>query len=141
LDIVSIREDPTSSIFLALSRRPCEVASTDEVEVNVEDGLTGAWAYVEDRTITVFDVAIASELGGDQLHVSEKLGVFECRLVQSFEMALRNDENVGRCAGIDVFKGEDAIVFVNLLRRNLAFDDLAKETVHSISDVRFQIED
>jgi hypothetical protein len=57
-------ESPSSEGLLLyaaqiLSRWPGKVASAEQVKVEMEDGLTAAWADVVDRAIAVLDVAFA----------------------------------------------------------------------------------
>ena len=52
-------------------------------------------------------------------------------------MPLRHDQDMRRRLGIDVVKGHDLIVLVNLLGVDLAADDAAEETAvvaHSAGD-------
>ena len=58
-----------------LAGRPLEIASADEVEVKVKDRLAAARADVEDGTVSVFYIALASEFGGDEVAVADDLGV------------------------------------------------------------------
>ncbi len=51
------------------------------------------------------------------------------RVFQINNVALRNDEDMRRRFGINVFKSVDLLVLVNFLGRNLAGNDFAKEAV------------
>jgi hypothetical protein len=44
-------------------------------------------------------------------------------------MLFGNDEDVGGSLGVDIFKGEDVLVFVDFLGGNFAGDDAAEETI------------
>ena len=105
--------------------------------MDVEDGLSAGGADVEDRAVSVFDLAVAPDLRSDELHVSEEFGVFSSRFVQTIDVTLGDDEDVRWRAGIDVFKNENLIVFEDFFRRNGAGDDLAEEAVHGVFDFRF----
>src|SRR3954466_551490 len=112
-----------------LTGRPREVASAEQVQVEMEDGLTAAWADVVDRAVPVFDVAFARELGGDHVRVTDNLEIIGGECVHADNVLLRNDEQVSWRLGVDVLKGEDEFIFVDFARGNVAGDDLAEETV------------
>src|SRR5258708_1666488 len=60
---------------LALARGPAQLAAAEQVQVQMEDGLSRAGAYVVDRAIAVFNAAFARDLCRDDLAVSQQLGV------------------------------------------------------------------
>src|SRR5580658_7657264 len=91
--------------------------------------LPGPGANVEHGTVSVLDVALASDLGSGKMAASNDLGVLSFGIFQSREMFLGNDEHVGRRFRADVFKGEDVLVFVNLPGGNLPADDAAENTI------------
>lgn len=65
---------------------PAEVAATEQVQVEMEDGLAGARAVVEDGAIAGEQVAFGGELGGDKLELAEESGVVLVRVLQRGEM-------------------------------------------------------
>jgi len=97
--------------------------------MEVEDGLSGAGADVEDGAVSVLDLALAGDLRCGQMTAADDFGIGRLGFFQSRKMSLWNDENVGGCLRVDVFEGEDVVVFVNFLGRNFAADDAAEETV------------
>jgi len=99
------------------------------VDVKVEHRLACAWAYVQDRSVSVLDFALARDLSGGKMTASDDLSVGGLGLFQSGEMTLRNDQYVRRGLGTDVFEGEDVFIFVHFLRRNLTANDAAEEAV------------
>jgi len=113
----------------SLSRGPGEWASAEQVNVQVEDGLPGAGADVEDGAVSLLDVALARYLGGGQVATADDLGVAGLSLFQSGKMLLGNNEHVRGRLGIDVFEGEHMVVFVHLLGGNLAAEDAAEKTI------------
>lgn len=57
--------------------------------------------------------------------------VFFGHVVQGGDVFFRNNQKVHRRLRVDVMKGEAVFVFVYLLGRNLAVDDLAEQAVHA----------
>jgi hypothetical protein len=97
--------------------------------VEVEDGLSGAGADVEDGAVSLLDVALAGDLGGGEVAAADDFGVAGLSLFQSGKMLLGNDEDMGGRLCVDVFKGEDVFVLVNSLGGNLAAEDAAEKAV------------
>ena len=95
----------------------------------MENGLSGTGADVKDSAVSLLDVALAGDLGGGQVAASNDFGVRGLGLLQSCKVFFGNDQDV--CGGlrIDVFKGEDMVVFVNFFCGNLATDDAAEKAV------------
>jgi len=107
------------------------------VDVQMKHGLACAWAYVQDRSVSVFDFALACNFCGSEMTAANDFGIGGLGFLQSGEMTFRNDQHVRWSLGINVFEGEDMFVFVDLLGRNLAVDDAAEEAVwigHSSPD-------
>jgi hypothetical protein len=99
------------------------------VDVEVEDRLSGTGAHVEDRSVSLLDVALAGDFGGCEVAAANDFRVGSFGFFQSRKMFLRNDENVRGCLGIDVFEGEDVGVLVNFLSGYFAADDPAEKAV------------
>lgn len=112
------------------------MASAEQVQVEVEDGLSGAGADVEDGAIAALDAALASDAGGGELALADQFSIFGLRFLQSGEVALGDDEDVRRGLRVDVLEGEGVLVLVNLLGGDLAGDDLAEEAIHKNAGAR-----
>lgn len=97
--------------------------------MQVEDGLPGAGADVEDGAVSLLDVALAGDPRGDEMAAADQFGVAGLSFFQSRKMFLGNDEHVRGRLGIDVFEGEHVLVFVHFLGRNLAANDAAEQAV------------
>jgi hypothetical protein len=97
--------------------------------MQVEYGLSRARAHIEDGAVSLLDVALAGDLGGGEVTAADDLGVFGLRFLESGEVLLRNYQHVRGSLRIDVLEGEDVIVLVNSLCRNLAAEDAAKKAV------------
>src|SRR5258708_4436832 len=101
--------------FSALSRRPGQLSSAEQMQVQMKHRLSRTRAYVVDGAIAVFNAAFASDFRGDDLAVAEQFGVGVLRFLKADDVFLGNNQHVRRRFGIDVFKGESLVVFVDLL--------------------------
>jgi hypothetical protein len=99
------------------------------MHMEVEDGLSGARTDVEDGAVSVFDVALAGNLRGDEMAAANDFCVAGLGLFQTRKVFLGNDENMRGRLRVNVFEGEDVIVFVNLLRGEFAPDDAAEKAI------------
>jgi hypothetical protein len=97
--------------------------------VEMEDGLAGAGADVEDGAVSVFDVALAGDLGGGEMAAADDFGVFCLGFFESGEMSFGDDEDVRGGLRVDVFEGEDVGVLVDFFGGDFAGDDAAEEAV------------
>jgi len=95
----------------------------------VEDRLSGAGADIENRSVSLLDVALARNLRGGEVTAANDFRVGSFCLFQSRKMFLRNDEHVGRRLGIDVFEGEDVGVLVDFLGGDFSADDATEKAV------------
>jgi hypothetical protein len=112
-----------------LSRRPGQRASAEEVDVEVEDGLSGAGADVEDGAVALLEVALAGDVGGGEVAAADEFSVGGFGFFQTGKMFFGNDQNVRGGLRVDVFEGEDVVVLVNLFRGDFAAEDTAEEAV------------
>lgn len=112
-----------------LSRGPCEGASAEEVDVKMEHRLSGAGADVENGAVSMLNVALAGDLGGGEVAAADDFGVGGLGLLQSGEMFLGDDENVGGGLRVDVFEGEDVVVLVDFFGGNFAAEDAAEKAI------------
>jgi len=97
--------------------------------VQVEDGLSGAGADVQDGAVSLLDVALAGDLSGGEVAAADDFRVAGLSFFQSGKMFFGNDQDVRGRLGIDVFEGEHVVVFVHFPGRNLAAEDAAEKTV------------
>jgi hypothetical protein len=104
--------------------------------VEVKNGLASAGADVEDGAVSLLDIALTGDLGGGEVAAADEFGVGGLGLLQSGKMFFGNDENVRGCLRVDVFEGEDVVVFVNFLGGNFAAEDAAEEAI-GIGHVEF----
>jgi hypothetical protein len=66
---------PQSVVQQALSRGPGQGAAAEQVDVEMEDGLSGAGADVEDGAVALLDVALAGDVGGGEVAAADEFGV------------------------------------------------------------------
>ena len=96
--------------------------------MQVEDGLPGAGADVENGAVSLLDFALAGNVGGCDVAAADEFGVDSLGFFQSRKMFPGNDENMRGRLWLDVFESEDVVVLVDFLRGNLAAQDAAEET-------------
>ena len=97
--------------------------------MEVEDGLSGAGADVEDGAVSLLDLALACDLGGGEVAAPDDFSVVGLSLFQSGKMFLGNDKDVGGGLRFDVFEGEDVFVFVNFFGGDFAADHAAEQAI------------
>jgi hypothetical protein len=105
------------------------MASAKQVHVQMKDRLPCSRTDVEDSTVTMLDIVLAGDPSGHQMTTADDFGVGILSLFQTSKVPLGNDEDVRGCLRVDVFKRENVLVFVNLLRRNFAADDAAEKAI------------
>ena len=97
--------------------------------MEVEDGLSGAGADVEDGAVALLEVALAGDVGGGEVAAADEFSVGGFGFFQTGKMFFGNDQNVRGGLRVDVFEGEDVFVLVNFLRGDFAAEDAAEEAV------------
>lgn len=99
--------------------------------MKVENGLAGALAVVRDQA-EICEPALARDRRGANRQSSEKTLVGRGNVGETRDVLLRDDQHVGRGLGRDVLEREHTLVFVDLLRGNLARDDPAEDAVGQV---------
>jgi hypothetical protein len=99
------------------------------VDVEVEDGLSGAGADVEDGAVSVLDVALACDVSGGEVATADDFCVGGLGLFQSGKMFFGDDEDVSWGLRVDIFESENVVVLVNFSGGNFAAEDAAEEAV------------
>lgn len=105
------------------------LSPAEQMQVEMEDRLSGVRADVIHGAISALKLAFAGELCRDELAIANQFCIGFACLIDADNMLFRHDENMRRRSRLDVFKGKNFIVFVNFFRRNAAGDDLAEEAV------------
>src|ERR1700722_17081582 len=101
------------------------------MDMQMEDGLSGARADVEYGAVSLLDIALASDLGGGQVAAADEFGIRGLGFFQSREMFFRNNQHVGGSLRIDVLEGEDGGIFIDFFGGNLAPEDAAEKATGS----------
>ncbi len=111
-----------------LARRPAEIATSQQVKVNVKHRLPGGFAVIHDRSIAIGgQVQIASDLREAEQRRADRRHIRLGHVIEAGDVFARNDNDVRRCLRIDVVKGDDVGIFVDFFRRDLAECDAAEE--------------
>src|SRR5580658_9420036 len=97
--------------------------------MKMEHGLACASAIVEDRAITVKQVALAGELRGNQMQLADHRLVFRSCVVQRNKMFSRAQQYVCRRLRAYIFEREKISVFVNNLGRNFSHGNFTESAV------------
>ena len=101
-----------TDVEVGLAGGPGHVASAEEVEMEVVDGLSAVGAGVEDDAVAVGEVLKAGDFGGGGEEVAEEGCVGWNSVGERGDVAFGDDEDVGRGLGIDVGDGEGEVVLV-----------------------------
>src|SRR5713101_5603696 len=108
-------------------RRPPHPSSGEQVEVQMKDDLSG-FAPGVGHEAKIRHAELSRESRGACDDLPQK-GRIRSSVVQVLQVFLRDQEDVRGRLRIDVLKSQDPIVFVDLLGRDLARHDLAKDAL------------
>src|ERR1035437_5920929 len=97
--------------------------------MEMKHGLPGAAAVVDDRTITVGQLALSGELCSHQLQAPEHCRVLSRGIGERNDVLPRTNQDVGRRLRMDVLKREDCLVLVHQLCGNFFSADLAEQAI------------
>lgn len=109
--------------------------STQQMQVQMENGLARVRAHVVHRAKSVLQLALAGDLCRHKLAIAHQFGIGLGRLINSDNMFLGDDQDVRRRLRLDVFKRKSLFVLINFFGRNFPGDDLAEEAVSHIKNV------
>jgi hypothetical protein len=112
-----------------LSRRPLQVSASEQVHVQVKDGLSGARADVKHGSIAILDAALPSNLRRRELAFPDQLGVLGHGFFQPVNVLLGDNQDMGWSLGINIVERVGMLVFVDFLGRDFPANDAAKQTV------------
>ncbi len=100
----------------------------ENMGVEVEDGLAGAGAVVDDQAVIAETIRLGGALGGQEQPAEEALiGVVGGG--EAVEMAFGYDQPVHGGGGFDVFENVIGVVFVDFLGRDLSRGDFTEEAI------------
>lgn len=95
----------------------------------MKDRLSRTRTNIKNGAVSVFDLALAGDFSRREMAAADQFGIVSLGLFQSRKMLLGDDEHVRGRLRIDVFKGQNVLVFMNFLRGNLSSDDAAEKTI------------
>src|SRR6266545_5841434 len=109
--------------------RPAHRPAAEDVEVEVVDRLAGGLAHVGHHPEAAGDALVARHLvdGADQ--AGQQGGVVVGDHLEAGEVLGRDDQDVGRCLGVDVAEGDHPVAVEDDVGRQLALGDLAEQAV------------
>jgi hypothetical protein len=101
------------------------------MDMQMEDGLSGAKADVKYGAVSLLDIALAGDLGGGQVAAADEFGIRGLGFIQSREMFFRNNQHMCGSLRVDVLEGEDVGIFIDFLGGNLAPEEAAEKATGS----------
>jgi hypothetical protein len=112
-----------------LTRRPTEAASAEEMDMKVEHRLTCVGADVDYGPVATLQTSLTGNLGGGEVAVADDLRITGLGFFETGEVALGDDQHVGRSLRVNVLKGNDLVVLIYLFGGNFTRDDLAEQAI------------
>ena len=109
--------------------RPLELAAAQDVEMDVKDGLTGTGPIIEDQTETVNEAEIGGKSCPGAHHPANKLFVLRLKEGRSGNMFFGDDQKMDRRLRCDIPEGQDVIIFIELVHRDIPGNYFTKKTV------------
>jgi hypothetical protein len=104
-------------------------ASAQQMQVKMMDSLPAVIARIHHHAISLLELLRARKFRRSRHQVAEQRLVLRQRSGLRDNMDLWNDEQVGRCLGIDVGKANAQLVFIDSVGWDVTRDDLAKQAV------------
>lgn len=115
---------------LLLTGRPGEMTARQDMEMDVEHGLAGAGAVIDDHPVSLrVQTFIFGDLFCRKEEMSDKLFIGLGHAVNFRYMFFGNNERVYGRLRIHIFKGGHKIIFVDDFGGDFFCDDLAENTV------------
>src|SRR5215213_8516422 len=116
---------------------PFHAPASEDVEMEVGNGVLGVVAHVEHEPVAVaFQALDAGHTLSHLEHLGQDPAVFGAHRVGRLDVHLGHDEHVAGKGGLDVAEGVGALGGRHLLGRHVSGHDLAKEAVAHRDDGR-----
>jgi hypothetical protein len=109
---------------------PVQIASAEDVHVDVKDRLPSLRSVVEDHA-EIVKTFLFGGFATDAQHFANQPLVFGSDSGRPADVLFRNHEKMYRRTGIDVAEGKQLVILKELGGRNFSPDDLAENTVVS----------
>lgn len=112
------------------SRRPRELLPAQQMHMQVEDGLSGMLPVIDDDTVTLGEPLLLGDLGCSHQQLPQNNLMLFLSLRQSGQslLLLGDNEDVHWRRRSDVPKGEDRLVLIDHVGRDLPADELVEDS-------------
>src|SRR3990170_3738371 len=111
------------------SGRPCHGPAAEEVEMEVEDALARLGSDVRHHPVAAAETGLVRDALDDAEEPDQQAGVGIGQGMGIGDVAARDDEHVRRRLRVDVAEGDDLVILVDPVGRDLARHDAAEEAV------------
>ena len=113
------------------ARRPSHVAAGENMKMQMRHALSRLLADVGHDAVTL-NALLLGELGNDLEDVRDDGAVLFVHARDRCDVRLRDHKKVHRRLRRDVVEGIAEVVLVDLVRRDVARDDLAEQTIRRV---------
>ncbi len=110
------------------TRGPVHIAAAENVHVDMKNGLSGLFAVIKNNPIVV-DALFLRNLGAFAHDFTDELLIFRRKACRSADMLFGDDEKVDRRLGRNIPEGQNVIVFVYDIGRDVSTGDFAEQAV------------
>lgn len=102
---------------------------TQDVNMQMRDSFASIWPVIDDQTVTgLGQSGFFRHLARLEQQVSKNLTMFGIGFGDSRKNLLRKNQKMHRRLRLDVFDGQDQVIFVHNLCRNLPGNDLLEQS-------------
>lgn len=106
-------------------------AAGEQMKMDMKHALPRLVVGVHHQPVTMLGEALlCGELFGGEKQLADQHGIIALQIIDRGDMFARNDQDVGRRLGVEITKGDDIPIFIDLGGWDLAINNLAKDTVH-----------
>src|SRR5690348_6803562 len=99
------------------------MAAAEQMKMNVENRLARVGAAIDDDAVAIFgDPVLLRETVCDHMDRADKLAILFVQVREHRDVLDRHDEDMHRSLGPDVPEGDDAVVAVDDVAFDLAFN-------------------
>jgi hypothetical protein len=120
------------------SLKPGSLPASHQVKMQVEHVLASSPLHIEDQSITrLVNPLIPGDLAGPEEHLSEKGAILLLQVVDAADVFSGHQKDVNRRVRLDVMKGDQVIVLIDLIRGLPPLNDFAENaTLFHDSSIR-----
>lgn len=106
---------------------PVQRSTSEDMDVQVKDGLSAVSACINDRAVAVFQTQLSCDDGDHLQEVSAEFSVSGGEFSEGGDRLFGNQQDVHGGLRADVVKGHAVLVFVNDAGRDFAIDDFLED--------------